>query len=205
MKSIRIAKPPVDEEPATSDNTVADRWRLIALQGAVLVLAGLWIYSPAYHGDWLWDDDQLLTANPVVQSGSLRGLAKLWFNPDGADFFPLSYTALWAQWPFFKLASTGYHVTSILLHIAAALLLWTLFARMRIPGAWFAALLFAIHPICVESVAWVSETKNTLSLPLFLLSCLCWVAQDDERDEGRRGRLYALSILFFLLAMLAKT
>jgi Flp pilus assembly protein TadD len=182
-----------------------DRLRDLLFGSTLIVLAGLWIYSPAYHGDWLWDDDQLLTANPVVQSGSLAGLAKLWFNPDGADFFPLSYTALWAQWPFFGNQPTGYHVTTILLHITAALSLWALLARMRIPGAWLSGLLFAIHPVCVESVAWVSETKNTLSLPLFLLCCLCWVVQDEEPDARKRTRFYVLSILLFLLAMLAKT
>jgi Flp pilus assembly protein TadD len=185
--------------------TTAGRWRDLLFQAAIIVLAGLWIYSPAYHGDWLWDDDQLLTANPVVQSGSLQGLAKLWFNPDGADFFPLSYTALWAQWPFFKNQPTGYHVTTILLHITGSLLLWALLARMRIPGAWLSSLIFAIHPVCVESVAWVSETKNTLSLPLFLLCCLCWIVQDEATEGPRRARFYVLSMACFLLAMLAKT
>jgi len=183
----------------------SNRWHNALLHAAVIVLAGLWIYSPAYHGDWLWDDDQLLTANPVVQSGSLEGLVKLWLYPDGADFFPLSYTALWAQWPFFKNQPTGYHITTIVLHLIGSLLLWCLLERMRIPGAWLSSLLFAIHPVAVESVAWVSETKNTLSLPLFLLSCLCWVSQDDEPEPVRRTWLYGLSILFFLLAMLAKT
>jgi len=186
--------------------TSADRWRDLLFRAAVIVLAALWIYSPAYHGDWLWDDDQLLTQNPVVQSGTLQGLARLWFHPAGADFFPLSYTALWAQWPFFKLESTGYHVTTIVLHIAGSLLVWALLARMRVPGAWLSGLLFAVHPVCVESVAWVSETKNTLSLPLCLLSCLCWVIQDDERERpARRIRSYWLSLLLFLLAMFAKT
>jgi len=198
--------------------TTANRWRDFLLHAAIIVLAGLWIYSPAYHGDWLWDDDQLITANATVQSGSLQGLAKLWFNPDGADFFPLSYSALWAQWPFFKNQPTGYHVTTILLHIIGSLLLWALLARMRVPGAWLSGLIFAIHPVCVESVAWVSETKNTLSLPLFLLACLCWVVQDDtqddtqddKQDDKRRAGVrstwfYFLSMLFFLLSMLAKT
>ena len=197
--------PAIASRDASLLSSESSRWIDLLLHAAIIVLACLWIYSPAYHGDWLWDDDQLLTANPVVQSGSLKGLAKLWFYPDGADFFPLSYSALWAQWPFFGPQPTGYHVTTILLHLTGALTLWALLARMRIPGAWLSSLLFAIHPVCVESVAWVSETKNTLSLPLCLLSCLCWVSQDDERASGRRARLYGLSILFFLLAMLAKT
>ena len=185
--------------------TEAGRWRDFLLHVAVIMLAALWVYSPAYHGDWLWDDDQLLTQNPVVQSGSLEGLSRLWFNPDGADFFPLSYTALWAQWPFFGPRPTGYHITAIVLHIIGSLLIWALLARMRIPGAWLSGLIFAIHPVAVESVAWVSETKNTLSLPLFLLSCLCWVEQDEAAEGPRRTRFYVLSIVCFLLAMLAKT
>ena len=207
-----IASSPVGE--AAAANRV-DRWNSFLLRAAVIVLAGLWVYSPAYHGDWLWDDDQLLTQNlsvqhrvspdPSVPPNSLQSLAKLWFNPDGADYFPLSYTALWAQWPFFGLRSTGYHVTTILLHIAGSLLLWALLAKMRIPGAWLSGLVFAIHPVCVESVAWVSETKNTLSLPLFLISAICWVGQDDEADTAKRQRLYGISIVFFLLAMFAKT
>jgi len=192
--------------PQPPEESAAGRTQDLLFHALAIVLAALWIYSPAYHGDWLWDDDQLLTQNPVVQSGSLQGLARLWFHPAGADFFPLSYTALWAQWPFFRLEPTGYHVTTIVLHICGSLTLWALLARMRVPGAWLSGLLFAIHPVCVESVAWVSETKNTLSLPLCLLSCLCWVVQDDGMERpARRRRCYWLSILFFLLAMFAKT
>jgi len=206
-----MARPPTAAIPVRETvppTTEAGRCRDFLLRAAIIVLAGLWIYSPAYHGDWLWDDDQLLTANPVVQSSTLQGLSKLWFNPDGADFFPLSYTALWAQWPFFKNTPTGYHVTTIVLHVIGSLLLWALLHRMRVPGAWLSGLIFAIHPVAVESVAWVSETKNTLSLPLFLLSCLCWVVQDEEdeeREDGKRTWFYVLSMVFFLLAMLAKT
>jgi Tfp pilus assembly protein PilF len=204
-----------DVDSVAAPESRVNRWRDFLIRFAVIVLAGLWIYSPTYHGDWLWDDDQLLTQNltvqhrvspdPNVPPDSLRSLAKLWFNPDGADYFPLSYTALWAQWPFFGPRSTGYHVTTILLHITGALLLWALLAQMRLPGAWVSALLFAVHPVCVESVAWVSETKNTLSLPLFLLSCIFWVKQDDEPDANHRFRLYLASIGFFLLSMFAKT
>jgi hypothetical protein len=205
---------PHADQAAASEGRLS-RWHARIMQAALIVLVGLWIYSPTYHGDWLWDDDQLLTQNltvqhrvspdPNVPPDSLRSLAKLWFNPDGADYFPLSYTALWAQWPFFGLRSTGYHVTTILLHITGALLVWALLAKMRIPGAWLSGLVFAIHPVCVESVAWVSETKNTLSLPLFLISAICWVSQDDETDPVEWQRLYGFSIVFFLLAMFAKT
>jgi tetratricopeptide (TPR) repeat protein len=220
-------------EPAPE---AATRWRDWLLKAALIVLAGLWVYSPVchpvHHADWLWDDDQLLTANltvqhrvtpdPSVPPQHLATLAKLWFAPDGADYFPLSYTALWAQWPFFQMDPrtggpvqpggpsvpwpTGYHATSVVLHVIGSLLLWRLFAVMKIPGAWFGALLFAVHPVCVESVAWVSELKNTLSMPLFLLSAISYVKFDDaaEKDDWRWLH-YVLSLVFFLLAMFAKT
>jgi tetratricopeptide (TPR) repeat protein len=182
-----------------------ERLRTVLPRAAAIIIAGLWIYSPAYHGDWLWDDDVLLTRNETVQTTTPGALLKLWFNPDGLDYFPLSYTLLWLQWPFFGQQSTGYHVTTILLHVVSGLLLWTLLERMKIPGAWAAAFLFTIHPACVESVAWVSETKNTLSLALFLASCIFWVAQDDEQPGPKRERLFLGALAFFLLAMFAKT
>jgi protein O-mannosyl-transferase len=199
------------EEPAEADGRgPVERWRDLLLRIAVLVLAGLWIYSPVYHpffpADWLWDDDQLLTANATVQSTTPAALFKLWFFPDGADYFPLSYTALWLQWPFFGTWPTGYHLTTIVLHIIGALLVWRLLTVMRIPGAWLAGVLFVVHPVCVESVAWVSELKNTLSLPLFLLSAIAFVKFDDAaEDDPVKWRHYTLALVFFLLSMLAKT
>jgi Flp pilus assembly protein TadD len=202
----------------------AARWQDFLLHLAIIVLAVLWIYSPVYHSffpaDWLWDDDQLLTANltvqhrvspdPNVPPDHIGTLAKLWFNPDGADYFPLSYTALWLQWPLFQMWPTGYHLTTVLLHLAGAILLWRLFHVMNLPGAWLGAAIFAVHPVCVESVAWVSELKNTLSLPLFLLSAIHYVKFDDKAaldgaDSPSATRHYLISIAMFLLAMFAKT
>jgi tetratricopeptide (TPR) repeat protein len=222
--------------PAESTGETACRWQDFLMRAAVIVLACFWVYSPVchpvHHADWLWDDDQLLTANQTVQHrvspdpsvppDHAATLAKLWFNPEGADYFPLSYTALWAQWPFFQMDPrtggpvqlggpsapwpTGFHMTSVVLHALGSLLLWRLFKVMKIPGAWFGALLFAVHPVCVESVAWVSELKNTLSMPLFLLSAISFVKFDDAAEEDESKWLhYVLSVVFFLLAMFAKT
>ncbi len=229
-RSAKAAVPPV----AVADGWGS--WQELLMRAAVIVLACLWVYSPVchpvHHADWLWDDDQLLTANLTVQHrvspdlnvppDDAATLAKLWFKPEGADYFPLSYTALWAQWPFFQMDPrtggpvqpggpsapwpTGFHMTSVVLHAIGSLLLWRLFAVMKIPGAWFGALLFAVHPVCVESVAWVSELKNTLSMPLFLLSAISYVKFDDAaEDDESRWLNYGLSIVFFLLAMFAKT
>ncbi|MGI9176537.1 MAG: hypothetical protein ACR2IT_01615, partial [Pirellulales bacterium] len=227
--------PGVTTGAAASAETSA-RWQEWLIQAAVIVLACFWVYSPVchpvHHADWLWDDDQLLTANltvqhrvspdPSVPRDDAGTLAKLWFSPDGADYFPLSYTALWAQWPFFQMDPrtggpvqpggpavpwpTGFHMTSVVLHAIGSLLVWRLFAVMKIPGAWFGGLLFAVHPVCVESVAWVSELKNTLSLPLFLLSAISYVKFDDaaEDDDGKWFH-YGLAVVLFLLSMLAKT
>ena len=147
-------------------------------------MAVAWIYAPVYHGEFLWDDNILVTDNWMVQSGSLGGLAAIWVEPDGPDYFPLTYTALWLQWQAFGENPSGYHLVNIALHAISGLLLWWLLAHLKLPGAWLAAVVFAVHPVCVESVAWISEIKNTLSLPLFLLACLCWVRQ-DEAGSGR--------------------
>ena len=169
------------------------------LMAAVIVAACLWIYQPVIHGDWLWDDDTLLTANSDLLT--TQGLWNIWFNPTTPDYFPLTITAFWVQWRVFGLDSTGYHLVSIALHVLGALLLWRLVVLLKIPGAWMAGMLFAVHPVCVESVAWISEIKNTLSLVLFLLA-----ACDFVRWEGGAGRAaYWRAWFFFLLAMLAKS
>jgi Tfp pilus assembly protein PilF len=174
-------------------------WMMTFLKAAVIFLACFWIYSPVYHGEWLWDDDYLLTNNEVVQSP--EGLGKLWFAPATADYLPLTMSALWLQWRFFGLDSTGYHIVSILLHALAACLLWGLLKQMRIRAAWLAGLLFAVHPLCVESVAWISELKNTLSLPFFLAAAWCIV----RFEQGSGRRFYFAALGFFLVAMLGKS
>ena len=175
------------------------RWSGFLLKAAVIFLACFWIYSPVFHGEWLWDDDYLLTNNAVVQSPD--GLLSLWFAPATADYLPMTMSALWLQWRFFGMDSTGYHVVSILLHALAACLLWALLHGMRIRAAWMGGLFFAVHPLCVESVAWISELKNTLSLPFFLAAAWCIVRFEQESKR----RFYWGALAFFLAAMLAKS
>ena len=193
-----------EHEPADgpqADEGRADWTRNFLLQTAIIVLAGLWIYSPAYHGDWLWDDDQAITANPVTQGPwSFRDI---WLAPPGADYFPLTATGFWLEWHAFGPVPTGYHIVNVVLHILGALAFWRLLHVMKLPGAWLGGLLFAIHPVCIESVTWVSELK-------FLLSATSFVKFDEAVGAGTQGssratRDYVLAIVFFLLAMLAKT
>jgi hypothetical protein len=214
----RSAPPPTPAANDPMSGSPDERWALFICQFAIILLAALWIYSPAYHGDWLWDDDQSITANAVTQGPwSFRDI---WVAPPGADYFPLTATGFWIQWQLFgprpgmspaeaaqamEAVKTCYHVVNAILHVLGALAFWRLLHVMRLPGAWLGGLLFAVHPVCVESVAWVSELKNTLSQPLFLLGCAAFVQFDDDTDSEDRRRHYALAVVFFLLAMLAKT
>lgn len=174
-------------------------WESTLLKCAIILLVSLWIYSPVTDADWLWDDDYLLTNNAVVQSPD--GLLSLWVSPSTADYFPLTMSTLWLLWKFFGPDPSGYHTVATLLHALSALMLWNLLHLMRIRGAWFAGLLFAVHPLCVESVAWISELKNTISLPLFLAAASFWVVHRDKPT----ALTYLGALVFFLLAMLAKS
>ena len=175
------------------------QWMMPLLKVAVIFAACFWIYSPVYHGEWLWDDDYLLTNNADVQAAD--GLGRLWFAPATADYLPLTMSALWLQWRFFGLDSTGYHIVSIALHALASCLLWGLLRQMRFRAAWFAGLIFAVHPLGVESVAWISELKNTLSLPFFLAAAWCVV----RFEQGAGRRFYFAALGLFLAAMLSKS
>ena len=175
------------------------KWETLIVKVVVVVIACLWIYSPVFNGDWLWDDDYLITANPVVQSPD--GLASFWVEPKTADYFPLTMSLLWLMWKWFGMDSTGYHVVSVLLHALGACLVWALLRTIGLRGAWLAGLIFAVHPIAVESVAWVSELKNTFSLPFFLAAGCFFVRFEDTR----RRVFYWAALVFFLAAMLAKS
>lgn len=174
-------------------------------QAFVILLAVLVVYIPAMTANFIWDDDQLLTVNPAIPSPS--GLYEFWFAPKTADYFPLTSSVLWLEYRLWGRAwetpdvLNGYHIVNILLHALAAMTLWRVLLRLAIPGAWLAALIFAVHPICVESVAWVSELKNTLSQIFFFLTLIAFF--DFEKSENQK--LYIRSVIFFCLSLLAKT
>ena len=165
---------------------------------ALLVLLTVVAYLPAIGAGTIWDDDTLLTANPQMRS--IDGLAQIWRGEHSRDYTPLTLSSFWLEWRLWGDTPTGYHAGNILLHALCALLLWRILERLRVPGAWLGALLFAIHPVNVASVAWVAERKNTLSFAFFLGSVLCYLAGRD----GQRRALYLGSIGLFLLAALSK-
>lgn len=179
---------------------------------AAIVLA---VYLPVLQAGYIWDDDTALTENPLIRS--LSGLRDIWFSTKPYDYFPLTFTSFWLEWRLWGANATGYHAVNVLLHVLGAILFWRVLLRLNIPGAWLAAMVFAVHPVCVASVAWVAERKNTLSLVFYLLSILWYLRYEDQRVSrqlpgvGREPlsahltRYYWLSLFAFLLALLSKT
>jgi tetratricopeptide (TPR) repeat protein len=183
------------------------------LWAAVLALIALVAFWPAISGTFLWDDDQYVTQNHALLDAS--GLKEIWKIPPGTiQYYPLTFTALWIEHHFWENNSLGYRVVNLILHAGAALILWRILRRLRIPGAWAAAAIWAIHPLQAESVCWISECKNILSGILALASVLFYLEFAGFRDPDSAKpiwelpedwHLYAISAGFFLLAMLAKT
>jgi protein O-mannosyl-transferase len=170
-----------------------------------LVLAALTIlvYQPAWNGGFLWDDDDYITKNELLTAPD--GLRRIWFSLDSpSQYFPLTYSTFRLERALWGLNPTGYHWVNLLLHVANALLVWAVLFRLKVPGAWLAGAIFALHPVQAESVAWITERKNVLMGFFFLLTLLAWIAFVDERTK--RPRLfYGLALILYLLALSAKT
>jgi tetratricopeptide (TPR) repeat protein len=176
-----------------------------------IVLAVAVTYLPALTAGFIWDDEANVTENATLRS--LDGLWQMWFVPRSIQqYYPLMYTSYWVEYQLWGLAPFGYHLVNIVLHVAAALLVWRVLVVLRVPGAFLAAAIFAVHPVEVESVAWVTERKNVLSLVLALLSLLAYfrfdpLEPDAAEDIGQPARWswYAAAIVLFALALFAKT
>jgi tetratricopeptide (TPR) repeat protein len=168
--------------------------------GALLiaVVTG-WIYFPCLQGTWLWDDGLEISENPVLKAGS--GWWTPWLRPEGMDYFPLKSTLQWIEWHAWGAHPLGYHLVNLGLHILSALLVWRLLRLLGVRAAFVGGLIFAVHPIAVESVAWISEFKNTVSLPPLLLAAIAFV----EFDRGGRRGAWAVSLAWFFAALACKT
>jgi len=152
---------------------------------------------------FLWDDDVYITNNELLTAPD--GLRRIWFSLDSpSQYFPLVYATFRMEHGLWGLNSTGYHWVNLVLHVANALLVWLVLARLKMPGAWLAAAIFALHPVQAESVAWITERKNVLMGFFFLLTLLAWIAFVDGRTK-RRWLFYGLALILYLLALSAKT
>lgn len=173
-----------------------------------LVLACLLAYSPALSGQLLWDDDAHVITRPNLQT--LQGLLHIWTRPGATQqYYPLVYTSFWIEAHLWGTSHTpGYHVLNVLLHASGAFLLWRVLLRLSVPGALLAAFLFALHPVHVESVAWISERKNVMSGLFYFATALAFfrlLPPDAERPPAVRWRSVLPVLLLFLAALFSKT
>jgi tetratricopeptide (TPR) repeat protein len=185
-------------------NLMQSTWfRMLA--GLTLAAITFAAYIPAVGAGFIWDDDIWVTDNPLLSAPD--GLRRIWFSTDSpSQYFPMVYTSFRFEYALWQLNPKGYHITNILLHAINAVLLWHLLRCLAIPGAWLAAAIFALHPVQVESVAWITERKNVLMTFFSLLSLFAWLRFISISRLSRRiWYLYGLSLLIYVFALLSKT
>lgn len=170
---------------------------------AFFPLVLLMAYSSVFSAGYIWDDDAYVLANPSLRS--LEGLYSIWFEPGATpQYYPLVFTLFWIQFKLWGLAPFGYHLVNILFHGFNAILLYRAVKKLDIPSPLWIAAIFALHPVQVESVAWITELKNVLSTFFYLLSFLLyWQFREGSKAQSRL--LYAASLLAFLLALFSKS
>jgi len=188
--------------PAAKVSPVTEPGKLnprMALQAAIIVVLGLWIFWPAMQGQWIGDDRLYIKNNPLLHDPA--GLWKAWFQPGSfIEYYPVHESLLRLQWTWWQNETFGYHLTNVLLHILSAFLLWRLLHRLGLKRGWLGGLIFLVHPMTVDSVALVNEFKTSLSLPPFLMAMLAWIDYEESKDR----RSYLLALGLFLVAMLCK-
>ena len=196
-----------DKMPSLTIKTFLKIFNRDVILGIVLAATTFVAYMPAWNGELLWDDDAVITA-PALQSAD--GLARIWTQPGATQqYYPLHHSVSWIEYHLWSDTMTGYHLTTILLHILSALLLLATLRRLRIPGAWLAAFIFSLHPVQVESVAWITEIKNTLSAVFFFAAALAYLKWADlnssaiAKKKNYGGYLFAL--VLFTLGLASKT
>ncbi|HVY41192.1 MAG TPA: tetratricopeptide repeat protein [Polyangia bacterium] len=183
--------PPADDAPS------AARWLALPLLVGTMVA-----YWPALHAGIVWDDRSFIMDNALIHRAD--GLWRFWFTTRPVDYYPVTSTLWWLEWRLWGDSPLGYHAVNVLVHAADVLLIWRLLVRLAAPGAWLAAALFAVHPVNVESVAWIAEGKNVLAMFFYLISLSCFVRSPAFGDDSSWG-WYGLSVGSFLLALLSKT
>ena len=164
---------------------------------ALIFMVVLLAYVPAMKAGFIWDDDTMLIGNSILQP---NGLFKAWFTTETLNYWPVTSTSFWLEHKLWGLNPAGYHLVNILLHAGCAVLIWRILIRLGIPAALPSALIFAVHPVNVETVAWVTQRKTLLAMLFFLASLVLYL----RFDESRKRRVFLWSVLFFALAVLSK-
>jgi|CZKI01.1.fsa_nt_gi tetratricopeptide (TPR) repeat protein len=183
----------------------APSWRSQWLPGLALLVMTLIAYGRVRHAGFMWDDEMHVTANPAIV-GPL-GLMDIWTSR-AARYFPLTLTTFWMEHALWGLNPLPYHAVNVLMHGASAVLLWRVLRGLRVRGAWLGAALWALHPVQAETVAWITELKNTQSCLFYLLSALFfvrWLAAEGGAARDSRARDYALALASAAMAMASKS
>jgi tetratricopeptide (TPR) repeat protein len=179
-----------------------------ALFAGLLVAMTLVVYRPVLDNGFIWDDDDYVVDNPTLRTA--EGLRRIWLDYGATpQYYPMVHSTFWVEYQLWQLEPVGYHVVNVLLHALGVVLLWRLLSLLELPGAWLAAAIFAVHPVNVESVAWITERKNVLSGVFYLASLFAYIRSaavgNDAMVDPRSGRFYALSLVSFACALLCKT
>ena len=186
--------------------------KLIAIGVFVIVAMTLLAYSRAPFNGFIWDDETYVQNNMLLRD--IDGLQKIWIPRQTPQYYPMVFSTFWIEYQLWELNPLGYHTTNVILHLLNALLLWGIFRVLKFPLAtgWLIAALFAVHPVHVESVAWITERKNVLSGFFYLTAALAYLRFDAIRDgevEGKESKeawgWYGLSLPLFVLALLSKS
>jgi Tfp pilus assembly protein PilF len=188
-----------------SDEQGKGRRRFIFTALTLVVMTFIAYWPAIQEGGFVWDDEDYVIQNETLRD--INGLKDIWTSPQATpQYYPLVHTGFWIEYQLWGLDPTGYHVTNVLLHALAAILLWRLLRWLSVPGAWLAATLFALHPVHVESVAWITERKNVLSGVFYLGAAMVYLKWADAKDTGqRRPWVYLGALLLFACALLSKT
>ncbi len=182
----------------------------VAAGAALITVAAFIVYLPSLSGGFIWDDNNIyVTNNQIIKSAD--GLYRFWFTTQAVDYYPVSNSALWFEWRLWGVSTAGYHVVGLILHIVEALLVWLILRKLSIPGAFLAAVIFTLHPVNVEAVAWIAQRKDMLAMLFFLLSILWYLKMDMAPgtahcplSTANYFHWYWSSLAAFVLGMLSK-
>lgn len=173
-----------------------------SLPYVALILLVVVSYLPATQAEFVWDDVIITEADPV-QTAS--GIKDIWLTPSAipgeAHYWPVLYSTFWLEHQVWGFSPMGHHIVNILLYVVNVILLWHLVRRLALPGAWFVAAVFAVHPLHVESVAWIIERKDLLSGMFYFLAWLFYIRFLDNPRAGR----YVGSLVLFAAGLLSKS
>lgn len=194
-----MGEPPEQGDWAARSPPLQAAWR--AAVAAIVILTPI-AYWPSLSGGFLIDDDILLTGSTLIQAAD--GVWRFWWSVEAIDYWPVSNTSLWLEWRLWGAQPLGYRITNLLLHVVESLLFWRVLSRLAIPGAAVAALLFALHPVNVETVAWISQRKTLLALLFAQLSALAYLRSEDPAESGRPALWYVVSLVCCAAALLSK-